>query len=126
MKEFIISCNIKRFDLISYVEQHGFVYWKQTKQVSPGDNIYIYVGVPYSRLYYKCKVLESNLEECPENMPFYMEKRPKTFMKIGDIKELTSDGLRLNEILRNGVKTVQCSTEVSPEFRAYLSKLSIE
>lgn len=123
MKEYIISCNVKRFDVISFVSEHGTLYWRQSKAVNPGDVIYIYVGVPYSRLYYTCVVLQSNLDSCPDTMSYYQDNKAKRYMKLGDIKALPEEGLYLQDLTDNGVKTVQCSTEVSLKFHEYLSEV---
>lgn len=120
MKEYIISCNVKKFDVISFVNEHGALYWKQSKAVKPGDVIYIYIGVPYSRLYYKCVVLQNDLDSCPDTMSYYLDNRAKKYMKLGNIKTLPEKGLYLQNLMDNGVKTVQCSTEVSQEFHEYL------
>lgn len=121
MKEYIISCNVKKFDVISFVNEHRTLYWKQSKAVNPGDVIYIYVGVPYCRLYYRCVVLQSDLDSCPETMSYYLDNKAKRYMKLGNIKVLPEEGLYLQNLMDNGVKTVQCSTEVSQEFHEYLS-----
>ena len=126
MKELIVSCNLKKFDLISYVQDHESVFWKQTKTVRRGDRVYIYVGAPHSRLYYRCDVLDCDLKYSSILMPYYpyySDQKPTKYMKLGKIKELPLNGLALSNLLANGVKTVQCSTEVSSVFHDYLSSI---
>ncbi len=59
---YIVPSNIDRFDVIRYVEQNKtFVWYKQPKDVKPGDIVFVYVGAPYSQIMYKCEVVRANL-----------------------------------------------------------------
>lgn len=73
MREYIISCNLNQFNLLSHFEHNKTVIWKQTKPCVSGDSVFVYVGRPYSRLFYKCRVIESDIVDCPEGNSFYEE-----------------------------------------------------
>ena len=129
MKEYVISCNLSQFDLIEHFEQDKTVIWKQTKPCVVGDLVYVYIGRPYSRLFYRCKVTVADIMECPEDNPFYKnktgrQKNPKYMMlEIEDV--LPDKGLGLLELQEHGLKTVQCSTQVSEELHNYIAKVEM-
>ena len=127
MKEYVISCNLKQFDLISHFEQNKTIVWKQTKPCDFGDMVYVYIGRPYSRLFYKCKVIEANISKTPEENSFYMNeyRRQKNpiYMRLEIIGTLPEKGLALVELQAHGLKTVQCSTQVSKELHDYILKI---
>ncbi len=59
---YIVPSNINMFDVVSYVEKNKtFVWYKQPKDVKPGDIVFVYVGAPYSQIMYKCEVVRANL-----------------------------------------------------------------
>ena len=80
---------------------------------------YIYVGRPYSRLMYKCVVKEMNLEavNCEYLSNQLKEKQKYMHLEMTDIIETH---IGLNELITNGLKTVQCSTQASPELVDYI------
>jgi len=130
MKEYVISCNLSQFDLISHFEHSKTVIWKQTKPCVSGDSVFVYVGRPHSRLFYKCKVVEANIPECPEGNPFYKDKigrqkNPK-YMKLKLSEILPETGLSLAELQDHGLKTVQCSTQVSEELHDYIANVEMK
>ena len=127
MNEFVISCNLNQFDLVQFFEKNNKIVWKQTKKCNIGDIVYIYVGRPYSRLFFKCSVVAANISTCPPGNPFYenntgRQKNP-LFMELQLDKVLPECGLSLQQLLDNGLKTVQCSTQVSDELHRYILRI---
>lgn len=125
MSDYVISCNLDKFDLIKHFENSKTVIWKQTKPCKKGDYVYVYVGRPYSRLFYRCVVTQADIQQCPEESAFYKDKpgrikNPK-YMELTVDKMLPELGLSLVELQKNGLKTVQCTTQVSNELRNYLN-----
>ena len=124
MKEYVISCNLERFDLIKHFSHDRTVIWRQTKPCIPGDFVFVYIGRPYSRLYYRCKVVKSNIDNVPDSNAFYKnsicrQRNPK-YMELELVNTLPDSKLGLAELLNNGLKTVQCSTQVSEELHNYI------
>lgn len=124
MNEYIISCNIKKFDLVKHFQNSKTVIWKQHKSCKVGDYVYIYVGRPYSRLFYGCRVTQVDIKECPTESNFDTAKlrynENTSFMELTIDEILPKDGLTLCELQNNGLKTVQCSTQVSDELHDYI------
>lgn len=127
MSEYVISCNLSQFDLIQHFCAHKTIIWKQTKPCKAGDIVYVYIGRPFSRLYYKCRVLVADIQDCPTDNPFYennigRQKNPR-FMELQLDRVLPEHGLSLQELIDNGLKTVQCATQVSDELHRYISSV---
>ena len=59
-----IPCNINYYDIINAFNDLNNIEWKQyLNNIQPGDIVYIYVGAPYSKMMYKCKVNKVNLNK---------------------------------------------------------------
>lgn len=131
MNEYVISCNLDKFDLITHFQKNKTVIWKQTKPHVIGDLVYIYVGRPYSRLFYKCIITQIDITQCPEESIFYKNgsgrsRNPK-YMELALDKVLPEKKeLTLVELQKNGLKTVQCTTRVLDELHSYLKCVIME
>ena len=121
MAVFITSCNVQRFDILQFFKNENKVYWKQISKCSTGDTVYIYVGRPYSELMFKSVVLEINIENA--NCA-YLPTDPNIKTKYMQIEllEKIEQHIGLEELLSNGLKTVQCATQASPELTKYIEK----
>lgn len=60
-RDWIVPANPKYFDVVRAFEEKEIIDWKQSSDVRVGDLIYMYVGVPYSALMYKCKAVEVDI-----------------------------------------------------------------
>lgn len=59
-----IPCNIADYDVINAFKELQCIEWKQIlNNVNVDDIIYIYVGKPYSKIMYKCKINKVNLDK---------------------------------------------------------------
>ena len=56
MTNWIISCNLKQYDLIGVFSEFDVIEWKQSVNFNVGDIIYIYISHPIMELRYKCIV----------------------------------------------------------------------
>lgn len=126
MKEYIVCCNLQRFDLIKHFSTNNHVIWKQTKKCQIGEIVYIYVGRPYSRLYYKCVVKKNNMQDDNNQETIYSngigKQRNSGFMELELVSVLAEEGMGLQSLLDNGLKTVQCTTEVDESLHNYIEK----
>lgn len=125
MDNYIISCNPERFDIIQYWTHSNEVYWKQTKKFCIGDQVYVYVGKPYSRLMFQCEVTDINIPSITDENGYYStydsgRNKDKPFMKIILKEELPDKGLTLNDLFKHGLKTVQCTTKADEELIKYI------
>lgn len=46
MSDWIIPCNIKKYDVLGAFPKLNTIDWKQSRNIKIGDTVYIYVGAP--------------------------------------------------------------------------------
>ena len=125
MTQYITSCNLSNFDLLSCLSKSRIVYWKQNRNYLVDDIIFFYVGRPYSRLMYCFKVIETDIQSPPTLYEYYQQQekgryKNNPFVKLELMYELPEEGLRLKELMAHGLKTVQCTTKADDELLEYI------
>ena len=93
-EKWIIPCNIKFFNLIEHFDHHSEVVWKAYKSMSVGDLAYIYIGVPFKKIMYKCEVIDKDIafEIVKENQYAIRNKRVSynsSYIKLKLIKKFS-------------------------------------
>ena len=126
MSEYVVSCNLQNFNLIKHFEEYKEVVCKQTKKCAVGDTVYIYVGRPFSRLYYICDVIDVDLQSVPQG--YYLDGKidhnaKRRYMRLRLSELLPESGLELINLQSHGLKTVQCATCVSDELHQYINRV---
>ncbi len=129
MKKWIVPCNIKYFNVIKAFEKLNEVYWKQSKNVSVGDTVYIYVSAPISALKYECAVTETN---SPTNniddSEFVLDDTNfgnyGRYMKLELVSEFDTELLRLETLKRFGLSNVQGPSIAKKELVDYIVTLT--
>lgn len=58
-KNWIIPSNPKLYDIVKGFEESDVHDWTQSSKMAVGDTVYMYVGVPYRAIMYKCGFLKS-------------------------------------------------------------------
>lgn len=61
LNEWLIPANPNYYDMIHCFDTTDTIFWKQSSNINVGDIIYLYIGSPYSAIFYQCKVLEVNI-----------------------------------------------------------------
>lgn len=123
MKEYIVPCNLRNFDIIKHAENNEGIIWKQPQSCSVGDTVFIYVGVPYSRILYRCVVTKIQLESSPYVMEPKSPARNCKYMELIFEHVLKDDNpLTLRNLQKHGLKTVQCATTVSDDLHLFIVK----
>ena len=100
INEWVIPTNLKYFDIINYFDNNNVIEWKQPRNININDIVYIYVGKPYSCIYYKCKVVDIDLKSP------YPNWANKT-MKIKLIEKYPKDKYSFDIIKKYGLKSVR-------------------
>lgn len=109
MTTWIIPCNVKYYDVIGAFEYLHQIDWKQSSKVEIGDEVFIYVGVPYKAIMFKCRVNKVNLPEA-EIDDFQFVIQGDNFINYGNYMELElikkySEGqLGLNRLAESGLQ----------------------
>ena len=127
-EKWLIPCNIKFFNLIEHFEHHDEVVWKAYKGFSVGDLAYIYIGVPFKKVMYMCKVVDKDVapEVLEENQYAVRTKRisyNSRYVKLKLIKKFSDERLSLEVLKENGLGQVQMIARVCQELEYYLDTI---
>lgn len=115
--EWLIPSNPKYFDIIGCFDDTDTILWKQSSNMSIGDIIYIYVGVPYSAILYKCEVLEVNIPYEYKDKNLSMSK----VMKIKLLEKYDKERYNLNILKDFGIKSVRGPRYIPNDLHKYIN-----
>ena len=102
-KEWIIPANPKFYDVIHCFDDTDTILWKQAKKVGVGEFVFIYVGVPYSAILYKCEVLKAAIPYTYKDENLSITEG----MQIKVIKRYQPDEYPLEKLKSFGVTTIR-------------------
>lgn len=125
MAEWIITCNVNAYNVEGAFSKLKTLDWKQSTNIEKGDIVYIYVGVPMSAIKYKCEVLEVDLPESTiDDSEFVLDgsnyENYGRYMQLHLLKKYGNQLLGRNQLIANGLKTVQGPSKVNSQLSAYL------
>lgn len=101
--EWLIPSNPKYFDIVDYFNKHDTVDWKQSSNIKKGDTVYIYLGIPYRAIMYKCEVLEVNIPYNYKDDNLIMNK----VMKLKLIYKYDENKYNIHILNKYGIKSVR-------------------
>ena len=101
--EWIVPANPKYYDVISEFENTDTITWNQTAHIQKGNAVYLYFGLPYSAILYKCMVIETDLPTSSRDNKGRMKKQ----MRIQRIEKYEKDQFPLSLLKQCGVKSVR-------------------
>lgn len=127
----IIPCNIKKYDVISAFKEKSVIDWRQSVKVKVGDIIYIYCSAPISRIMFKTAVLESDIiagkHDISDNKYYVggidsFENNPRFgYMKLQLLNQIDGTELSLENLLENGLNAApQGQQRLSGEILEYI------
>ena len=107
MDHWIISCNIKEYDVIGSFKVFQIIDWKQSANFNISDFIYIYISHPVKEIRYKCKVVQINLTTRDMKDVIYTRsgnsyENDGRFMRI-ELVSVFSIPIASEELLENGL-----------------------
>lgn len=110
----IIPSNLKIYDIVRAYRNREETGWRQYRNFEPGDVVYIYVGVPYKAILYRCEVEEAHLPDTEyphERMRMRITDRyaPGLFTRDGAMKQF-------------GVTNVRGPRSMPREFEEYIRR----
>ena len=103
VNEWLVPANPKYYDIINCFNKEDTIIYKQSSNINKNDIVYIYVGSPYSKIYYKCLVIDADISYSFENKDLKINK----VMKIKLLKKLDSFNLTFDFLKQNGVNAVR-------------------
>lgn len=111
-KIWLVPSNYKYYNVIEAFRENEIIHWKQgNDNMRAGDLLFLYVGVPFSAILYRCEILETDI-------PFEGESGNVTIKKLIRIKKLEEYPeklLNLPELKKYGVVTVRAARSMPAE-----------
>ena len=108
--EWVIPANASYFDVEGYFDSNDIVSWRYIKNILPGDIVYVYIGVPYSAIMYKCEAFGS------------AHKQNKEQILLKKIKKYNRFSFTLDKMKEYGVKTVRGPRTITKSLSEELNK----
>lgn len=115
--EWIVPANPKYYDVISEFEQTDTITWKQTAHMQKGNMVYLYFGLPYSAILYKCIVVEVDLPTTSRDQKGRMKKQ----MRIQRIEKYKEGQYPLSLLKQWGVKSVRGARSMPEELSRFIN-----
>ena len=111
VEEWIIPANPKYYDIINCFNNTDEIIWKQSSDIHVNDLVYIYVADPYSKIMYKCKVLEVNIPYEYKDKNVSMNR----VMKIKLLKKLDNKNYTFEYLNKLGIKAIRGPRKITKE-----------
>lgn len=116
-KSWIIPCNPNDYNVDGAFRKFEFLNWKQSKNFSVGDYVYIYVSAPQKRISYKTRITKIDVpeseyihdEEFELNNENYKDSKK---MEIQLISSSSAEELSFAELKNQGLKSNLQSAEI--------------
>ena len=119
-KEWLIPANPKYYDIDDALKKSKdqTINWKQSNNIKVGDQVYIYVASPISKIKYSCKVLETDI-------PYHYEDDNVTMERVMTLKveRIFDDELNKDILSKYNIKSVRGPRSVPSSLKEYLHRL---
>lgn len=131
IKNWLIPCNVKYFDICEHFRHQNKVVWKNISYVNKGDLVYIYLGYPHKEIRYKCKVVDDHVsDEILTSNEYARTRHPKSkmyqieekYMELELIQELPVGSLTLDQLRANGLGQVQVQAPIKNGLREFIEE----
>lgn len=131
MKTWLFPCSITKYDILGSFLKNGFVDYGTNLNVLEGDEVYVYIGKPFSAIFLKCKIrCFLSHEETINDKEFYIGdfniEKPKTkYVRLIPIKNFLSniDLVNSDKLKVNGIKGFAFQSELNKETIDYLKSI---
>lgn len=125
MKEWIITSNLNRFDVIGAFKKIYKINREQKIKVEPGDIVYIYISEPVSAIKYKCVVTKVDLPHpTVDNSEFIVDgigrENVEKYMELQLLERLDNPAFAYDRLKENGLKAVQGPSKVTSQLSQYI------
>ena len=131
-KNWIVPCNPKDYDIDGAFKKLNVINWKQAKNYSIGDYIYIYVSGNQKHISYKAKVTKTNIPaaELIDDAEFVVNDenyKDSKKMEIELVGRSNSEGLNFPELKKHGLKSnLQSSIILTSPLLDYINSFFTE
>lgn len=110
-RDWIVPANPKVFDIISYFENEETILWHQSAKMEIGDNVFIYMGSPYSAILYQCIILETDVS-CDDEA--FMNSKT---MKLKLVKSFDKEAYPFSKLKEYGVNAIRGARRMPASLR---------
>ena len=111
VEEWIVPANPKYYDIVNCFNETDEIIWKQSSNIHVNDLVYLYVAEPYSKIMYKCKVLEVNIPyEYKDN-----NVSMKYVMKLKLLNKLESNNYSFEYLNNLGIKAIRGPRKITKD-----------
>lgn len=116
-KSWIIPCNPNDYNVDGAFRKFEFLNWKQSKNFSVGDYVYIYVSAPQKRISYKTRITKIDVPESEYIHDEEFELNNENYkgskkMEIQLISSSSAEELSFAELKNQGLKSNLQSAEI--------------
>lgn len=119
LREWLIPANPKYYDVIAAFERCDTITWKQSSRfMEVGQAVYLYVGLPYSAILYKCIITETDLAPDAEEHKNKAVKR----MRIKRVATYREDQYPLSLLKRCGIKSVRGARSMNEQLSRIINE----
>lgn len=110
-EEWIVPANPTYYDVINCFNNKDEIIWKQSSNIHVNDIVYLYVAAPYSKIMYKCKVIEVNIPYEYKNKNVSMSH----VMQIKLLKKLVNKNYTFEYLNSLGIKAIRGPRKINKE-----------
>lgn len=129
MEKWILSANSNYFDHVAAFRSLGYIDWKQTRNYSVGDIVYVYVTKPMSKIQFKTRVSIAGMtaDEISDLTKYWIKGEPEKkiiqrYARLELLKEFNDDRLSFEELQKHGLLYApQSPCKVKKELQDYLN-----
>ena len=117
-KIWLVPSNYKYYDVIEAFRENEVIHWKQgNDNMRAGDLLYLYVGVPFSAILYRCEIVETDIPFTGHEEKVNIRK----MIRIKKLQEYPKELLNLAELKKYGVVTVRAARSMPAELERDIS-----
>jgi hypothetical protein len=123
-ESWVVSYNVKDFDLVSYLSDHDQFVMKRTRPLKDGDFVFLYIAKPYGYVKYYCKVLNAKVDDTVLEANSYAKVNRTShisgYMKLEVLQPLSTRELDFSSLRAHGVGQLLNPSRVSGRTLHYL------
>lgn len=127
MATWIMPCNVKHLDIVSWFKEKDSVVWKASTGIRVDDTIYVYVGAPYSKILFLCKVINDKIDKSELSSNEYARVGKKQdkwkYMQLRLVYTY-ENGIPLSKLQELGMYSVQRQVRLNPVVLTYISSVN--
>ncbi len=113
-KEWVIPANMKIYDVIKHFEHNKEIIWKQPTNIKINDIVFLYVGVPYSAILYKCVVTKINIP--------YKDNKINKVMQLSLKESFNKEKYNLDILKKYKLTSIRCPRYIPKELSDYINQ----